>query len=475
MKYYNSYMGRQQISPALHEKLLSLEPQRKPARPWVKYASLAACCALIFGMWRLAPRPAGPASGQFAASADASVPGAQDARGPGEAPPAQEDPWSFTVESGAEEGDKFAFPMLPAVVYADVAGSPQMDTALAVMEGSFSVDLTKEQIQEMFWGPDGKPTPEHPKAEQGDLPWLLMWDGYTVSGSALYDGGGTLYGVTIRGEHPNGAAFTLSLAPERLPLQCGLYMDAAVTDVRGVEVTGWCLENTCVSELMSGAVGARFQNTGAPFQVDNGAGWDEASAAKQFNALFVSWATYADCPLTLDHLLKAEHVPEWRSADFDSLADARKETAFTPWLPQEAPAGFGDFRGRLTYQEGNEHVLWVRWSRGYDDVSVNVCLPEGDETYETVDVSDPAAYDMRLYDIPWFETVPEEYRDSFFSVACFRAEDMSLEVVKARGSEKDTGGMNYRFGVLHPDGTLVEYDCSGVSAEYVWGLVEATL
>jgi hypothetical protein len=57
----------------------------------------------------------------------------------------------------------------------------------------------------------------------------------------------------------------------------------------------------------------------------------------------------------------------------------------------------------------------------------------------------------------------------------FRAEDMTLDLVKARGTEKDTGGISYAFAVLHPDGTLVVYYCDGISAEQVWQLVEDTL
>lgn len=39
----------------------------------------------------------------------------------------------------------------------------------------------------------------------------------------------------------------------------------------------------------------------------------------------------------------------------------------------------------------------------------------------------------------------------------FRAEDMSLAIVEARGREHDTGGMTCSFDVLHSDGTVVSY------------------
>ncbi len=58
------------------------------------------------------------------------------------------------------------------------------------------------------------------------------------------------------------------------------------------------------------------------------------------------------------------------------------------------------------------------------------------------DVNRPEQYDLRLYSIPWCDSVPEEYRDTV-SMPTFRAEDMSLAVVEARGHEKDTGGLSF--------------------------------
>ena len=60
MKQYKSYMDWQEISSAVHENLLNLEPEKKSARPWMKYGALAACAALIIGVgvWRLAQAPA---------------------------------------------------------------------------------------------------------------------------------------------------------------------------------------------------------------------------------------------------------------------------------------------------------------------------------------------------------------------------------------------------------------------------------
>ena len=107
-------------------------------------------------------------------------------------------------------------------------------------------------------------------------------------------------------------------------------------------------------------------------------------------------------------------------------------------------------------------------------MSVTVSLPEGTPTYHLADVNRPEEYDLSLYSIPWCDSVPEEYRDTVNTPA-FRAEDMSLAVVEARGHEKDTGGLTFSFGVLHQSGVLVEFRCDGLTAQAVWELVEETL
>src|SRR5699024_4606407 len=113
----------------------------------------------------------------------------------------------------------------------------------------------------------------------------------------------------------------------------------------------------------------------------------------------------------LDHLMTAQEVPQWRSAEFSSLEEARQEAEFAPYLPTEDFSGYDEFAGRLTYQEGNENILHLRWSWGYDDVTIRVELPEGDTAWgNVVDVSAPETYDLRLYPIPWADSVPEEYR-----------------------------------------------------------------
>lgn len=164
----------------------------------------------------------------------------------------------------------------------------------------------------------------------------------------------------------------------------------------------------------------------------------------------------------------AAGTPLWEGETFASLDEARQEEDFAPYLPAAEPEGYGDFSGT---RSGD--TLSVLWCRGYDNIQVSVHL-EGSRSYHLADPARPETYDLRLYPIPWCDSVPEEYREVVSNPA-FKAEDMSLAIVEARGREHDTGGLTYSFEVLHPDGTLVSYRCDGMTARQVWELLEETL
>lgn len=488
MKYYNSYMDRQEISRETHEGLLDLTARQPPGRRWVRYGALAACAALIVvvGVWKLAPAPSPTPT------LDSAVQFAPDYTPlPGETDTVTVEPeYSFAVSSPTE-GGKLMFPMIPAIQYPE-ADRVAADAERIYIPGAFTVSLTKEEIQTIFWGPEGKPEALHPKLEQGDLPWMLFWDGYTVRGSALYDGQGRLVDLTISGEQ-GPAGFTLALCPGEMPFTCGVYWyQDERSEFNGVSIAGWSASNTydsdgetyihtrCGSEFMTADnIGVRFENWDSSMQSEYGGDGDMAlGGTKTFNALFVRQAIAGG--LYLDHLMTAESVPAWRDAEFSTLAQARQEMDFAPYLPTREPEDFAsytgfnkEFHGILHYQEGVQNYMLVRWSQWYDNVEVWVHR-DGYYSYDLADPARPETYDLRLYTIPWSESVPREYRDTV-DLPAFRAEDMSLAIVEARGIEKDTGGLNFRFEVVHPDGTVVSYRCDGMTARQVWELVEETL
>lgn len=502
MKYYRSYFDRQRVSPEFHQKLLNLEraqspkPRRRGVSYTMKFGALAACAALLIGVGSrvLVPGPTAPSvpglpEGVSAPSQGGTVsdPIAFEPSLGGDAAPA--DPNAFTA-AGPAGGSKLMFPNIYAVDYADATKAPEIAASIAFPNGAFSVDLTKEDVQKLFWGPKGKPAVENPKADPGDFPIMLMsWAGYTVTGRATYDGNGDLWELRVWGRKGEDS-FVLRAAPGRVPPTCLVEDGAAVTQVNGAEVSGWyrsydrdgddIVEHVCTSEFLANGVGFRFENVGSGGLK---AGEDEAGGlggAMRFNEMAVTQLCHTD-GFYLDQFARSENIPAWAEVNFETLKEALSDPEFprfAPYLPAQGPEGYGEFFGHRSYQEGNHDQLWLRWTKGYDDVEVEVHLPEGDDADYLwdylVDASVPASYDWRLYDGPISDSVPREYRDHFYKPA-FRAGDMSLEIVKARMTGKDTGGESCRFYVLHDNGAAVSYNCSGVSAEYVWSLVEPTL
>lgn len=491
MNEYQRFMTRQTMSEAGMARLLELEHTHKgkgKGAPVMKFAALAACAALIIGVWSYVvpaggPGPVAEATPTLAVSA-VPTPGTST-----DGDQAAADFHGFTAV-GPSNGAKLMFPMIYGVDYADVTDAPQVAASLVLPEGSFLVDLTKEDIQRLFWGPEGKPAVEHFKMDSGDFPIMLMnWAGYTVTGGATYDGNGDLWELYVQGVKGEDS-FTLRAAPGRIPPTCIVEDGAAVTDVNGVAVSGWhrsydwdgdgVIEHICTSEFLANGVGFRFENVGSGGLK---AGTDEADdlgGAKVFNAMVVTQLCHTD-GFYLDQFARNEDIPAWAEENFETLAQAKsygEYPRFAPYLPVEGPEGYGEFHGRHSYQEGERDTLWLRWSKGYDDVEVKVYLPEGGSDDwlmdDLVEVDVPESYDWRLYDGAICDVVPEEYQDSFYKPV-FRASDMSLEVIRARMTGHDTGGESCRFYVLHESGAVVGYDCSGVSAQYVWSLVEATL
>ncbi len=479
MNGYRKFMDRQRLPEEAHRRLLALGLEKKHRQRGgrgMTIGALAACAALIVGLGgpALLFRGAGPTADVAGPSPAVGISAADDARG-------------FTA-AGPGEGDKFMFPAIWGVDYADLSGQAEADASIARSPGSFDVELERDDILKVFWGPEGKPEPEHFKMDTGDFPLFLMeWAGYTIRGVARYDETGALWQLDIYGEKGEDS-FTLLAAPGHIPPTCIAQRDAHVTKVVDTDVSAWYrsydrdgdgeVEHVVTCELLAHGVGVRFENVGSG---GTRAGVEEADGldgAKHFNAMVANHLCRRDGALYLDHIAQAQHIPAWAEENFDTLAQAREEAAFAPYLPQEAPGGFGSFTGQRSYQEGNFDRLRVRWSRGYDDVAVTVWLAEDPAGYPqsegTVDAAIPESYDWRLYDGPICDTVPEAYQANFY-MPTFRAQDMSPEVVRARGAEKDTGGMAYRFRVRHANGTVVEYDCAGVEAEEVWALVADTL
>ncbi len=204
MNGYQRFMDRQTMSETGMARLLELEKTHKRKGAQVmKFTALAACAALIIGVGihTLTPEAPGPVAEDVPAPSQLGTVADPIATEPvlDDVGQAAADFHGFTA-AGPGDGAKLMFPMIAGVDYADVTGGPEVAASIALPEGSFLVELTKEDIQKLFWGPEGKPAVEHPKADPGDFPIMLMnWAGYDITGGSTYDGNGDLLELWIRG------------------------------------------------------------------------------------------------------------------------------------------------------------------------------------------------------------------------------------------------------------------------------------
>ncbi len=142
------------------------------------------------------------------------------------------------------------------------------------------------------------------------------------------------------------------------------------------------------------------------------------------------------------------------------------------YVPEKLPAGyaFEEAHRNLDMEEPN---LTVGFSRGMDYLMLNI--QETSAALESVDVGKPETYDVRLYDIPYADSVPQEYRQTFDNPV-FAWEDMSLEIVESRMKSYTDAGDSAtprgNFSVLFPDGILVRFNGRG-TAKQIWEMFEA--
>lgn len=220
MRYYRDYMDRQQVNGALHDRLIGLEIPKgsgtKTGR-WPKVAALAACCVLAvgLGMWQLGTLEGGQ-NGDFS--------GVVNTQGPDKIGTPGGNEESFLADSGVET-DKLMMPNIVPVSYAGPEGRWKLPPDIALPEGAFTMELTEEQICLILWGSQEAMAQAHEKVKPGNVPWLLNWDGYSISGTATYAGTGELWQATLRGTSPEGGEFTITLAPGGLPLTCVVTVD----------------------------------------------------------------------------------------------------------------------------------------------------------------------------------------------------------------------------------------------------------
>lgn len=147
--------------------------------------------------------------------------------------------------------------------------------------------------------------------------------------------------------------------------------------------------------------------------------------------------------------------------------EARENKELGAWIPRTVPQGYV-FEEAFSDVDREEENLTITWTRELDSISWTVVKEE--ELPGTVDVNRPETYDVHLYEIPWAETVPEEYRESM-DQPVFASGDFDLEIVRSRMIQQEASGdtdtPRGNFAVIYPDNRVIYFQGRG-TAEEVW-------
>jgi len=303
---------------------------------------------------------------------------------------------------------------------------------------------------------------------------VLGWSGYQLtqkvdngaSGGNANDMAMGLESVELQDEE--GAA------PEAVPEEAGAAQAAEDTaaqkmdDLMGQENSGnsdtgadtsgaGATEGYIGSEETDGAVGTSQRESGETEaksgETAPGMGKEQESASKDTAAEESVMIDSDGCPAVNQKKL--------------TEAEARSQEVLGAYIPERAPKGYV-FESAFSDLDRKEANLTVTWSRGMDSIMWTVA--EAETAPETVDIDMPETYDERLYEVPYAETVPQEYRQSVDNPV-FAQEDFTLEAVRSRmivyDDRGDTDTPRGRFAVLYPGNIVVKFNGRG-TAEEIW-------
>lgn len=157
-----------------------------------------------------------------------------------------------------------------------------------------------------------------------------------------------------------------------------------------------------------------------------------------------------------------------------SEEEARELELLGAYVPEAIPNGYG-FEAARTGSMEEQKNLFISWTRGMDYIELSIQTASPDEIVFT-DIQKPESYDVGLYEVPYADTVPMEYRETFDNPV-FRSSELSLDLINARMKKYedagDTSTPRGNFAVYYEkDGVLVIFKGRG-DAESIWKLFES--
>lgn len=456
MNRYRAYMDRAGLTEDAHRRMMdALAGPSKARRPRrLAHGALAACCALAVlagtaGLIRWTGLPA-PMAAVTPAASDAGV-----ALSPAPSSAAEQSDHTLVVDDPFD-GQTHGFYSVPSCAFPDCTGGPAVTAENTALPGGyFEETLTAEEIIHALGG-------------DTEVPWDLLWAGFGLDGTVIYDGQGAVWLAYINGENGD-TALSLRLSPDDLPPVNAIYEGAAEEVVNGITVTTYCLETE--GEDGTAAWAYHVQMLAGDTGIDFTCTSPDRDQANWLANVFICHAVVTGGTLTTRGL-EPDEIPEWRSAAL-TLEEARAED-LGAYLPG-TPAGF---TFEWAWRELGQGRDWLSagWVKGMDNFTVQISRPETPP--DCLDPADTARYDVNLYTVPWSESVPEEIMFGGFQDPVFRAEDMTPEIIaaRARWEDQDAGdidGWRYsQFSVWHSDaGVLVTYAGRGIAPEALAELI----
>lgn len=156
-----------------------------------------------------------------------------------------------------------------------------------------------------------------------------------------------------------------------------------------------------------------------------------------------------------------------------TMEEAQLDPDFGTFFPRTAPKGLGDGEiSRLQNSDLGLDYLHGSWSVGYDYLTWAIRPAKLDNAADRiVSPEEREKYDLRLYTVPLYESVPKEYRTTVFDPV-FRAEELTEDMVCARCAESDGDAPWIRFSVLFGD-AVVDITAKGVTPEEIYSMLDA--
>lgn len=166
--------------------------------------------------------------------------------------------------------------------------------------------------------------------------------------------------------------------------------------------------------------------------------------------------------------IQADVIPEYRNEQI-THETALNDPDFGNWFLRRIPEGFSA-ESICRYKDYQTDMLYGLWYRGYEELYWRVSQITDSDRCRITSVATKENYDLSLYPIPRADSVPEELRE-IVDNPIFLAEDVTLEVVKARAyrinDAGDTDGWRMHFSVLYGN-ILVEVRTKGVDPEWLY-------